>query len=284
VVRPPIPEVTPIPDGARCAFTTRSTLPGVRLRFPPQPCSFDVDRVRRAELRWEIVVEAAPGELVHTSTRACPPSGAGGFIAEAVVRGGDQRYCLCDTGLCPPGRRVSAPGPGVYPGSLAWDGRAWEGPSDFGNPKGAPFPPGRHTLEVVARGTRDGAPWEVAGTLEITLTTAMPAPAPRPSPQPAPKPAPSDPPVKPDLSSPEATRCETSADCQISCAMSCCGAPCGCRTALNVATARAAEAWGTRDCPPERDCPEVACAYQPAMGAECVRGVCRAIDGLGGGW
>ena len=29
----------------------------------------------------------------------------------------------------------------------------WSGPSDFGNPEGAPFPAGTYTFSVLARGT-----------------------------------------------------------------------------------------------------------------------------------
>jgi len=37
---------------------------------------------------------------------------------------------------------------GTYARTFTWDGVNWTGPSDTGNPKGAPFPPGDYTLTV----------------------------------------------------------------------------------------------------------------------------------------
>ncbi len=110
-----------------------------------------------------------------------------------------------------------------------------------------------------------------------------PAPKPAPKPKPAPRPvAPRDDgAVKPDLSDPRAKACTQDADCGITCAMDCCGAPCGCRTAYNVAFIPAIEKWGRRDCPVDRQCPAMGCAYQPAHFAVCRDGQCRAGQGLG---
>lgn len=116
-------------------------------------------------------------------------------------------------------------------------------------------------------------------------TDAPPEPAPErvaPAPEPAPRPRrpapPDDGAVKPDLSDPKVTACTQDADCRITCAMSCCGAPCGCRSAYNVAFVAAIEKWGRRDCPADRQCPAVGCAYEPAHFAVCRDGRCRASD------
>jgi hypothetical protein len=63
---------------------------------------------------------------------------------------------------------------GVYEASFEWDGREWFGPSDTGNPKGDPFPPGTCQVRVSASGTyRDegGAevPWEATATTSVHL-------------------------------------------------------------------------------------------------------------------
>jgi hypothetical protein len=64
--------------------------------------------------------------------------------------------------------------PGRYAGSVAWDGRNWTGPSDSSNPEGAPFPAGDYEFSVSAVGTwrvqGTDQPFEVAGTLRVTLT------------------------------------------------------------------------------------------------------------------
>ena len=39
---------------------------------------------------------------------------------------------------------------GTYPRTFTWDGVNWRGPSDTGNPKGPPFPPGDYTLTIAA--------------------------------------------------------------------------------------------------------------------------------------
>ena len=91
------------------------------------------------------------------------------------VNGGDQHYCICDTGLC-----QSQDWPevtllqGDYPASFSWDGRNWIGPSDYMNPKGDPFPPGEYTVSVASRGTwvapeGETVYYEVIGTFVLHL-------------------------------------------------------------------------------------------------------------------
>ena len=50
-----------------------------------------------------------------------------------------------------------------------WDGVHWTGPSDWGNPPGPPFPPGKYTLEVSAIGTVDGQDFTVSNTYKLML-------------------------------------------------------------------------------------------------------------------
>ena len=58
---------------------------------------------------------------------------------------------------------------GQASGEFTWTGRSWWGPSDTGNPMGAPFPPGSYTLEVSAVGTVAGEDFRVAGSFPVTL-------------------------------------------------------------------------------------------------------------------
>ena len=66
---------------------------------------------------------------------------------------------------------------GRYEGSFEWTGRNWYGPSDTGNPMGAPFPPGTYTLEIRAEGlyrleedcATCPAPYDVRATVEFDL-------------------------------------------------------------------------------------------------------------------
>jgi hypothetical protein len=58
--------------------------------------------------------------------------------------------------------------------TLAWDGVNWDGPSDTGNPKGAPFPEGSYTVTVRGTGQREVSPsttlpFEVTGTFALRL-------------------------------------------------------------------------------------------------------------------
>jgi hypothetical protein len=63
---------------------------------------------------------------------------------------------------------------GTYGLSFEWDGRNWTGPSDYGHPKGTPFPPGGYTLLVRLAGrvkTPSGEePYEIKQSVQVTLT------------------------------------------------------------------------------------------------------------------
>jgi len=59
---------------------------------------------------------------------------------------------------------------GQTPGAFAWTGVNWTGPSDTGNPYGAPFPAGAYTLEVSTIGRVDGVNFSVSNTFAVTLT------------------------------------------------------------------------------------------------------------------
>lgn len=102
-------------------------------------------------------------------------SGAGpsGLIPFEKIFGNGESYSLQDIGLGQPNGEARTIKKGVYPASFKWDGRNWNGPSDFGNPKGDPFPPGSYTLTVRVVGeleTADGKkPYDVSNSVVVNL-------------------------------------------------------------------------------------------------------------------
>jgi hypothetical protein len=93
-------------------------------------------------------------------------------VLEQVV-GDAGSYCVCDEGRClPPGIATGAT-PGRHPLTFSWDGRAWTGPSDFGNPKGPPLPPGEYAFTLdssIGDARTDQTPEPVRGRFFFTLT------------------------------------------------------------------------------------------------------------------
>lgn len=158
-----------------------STLPGVRIEFlATAECVFTLSRAAAGiSIPYQVVVDEdvpnvkpAPQDAGHCGK----PAWADGLILFEVLEGQGQKYCLCDEGLCAPSEPAAVTlKKGVYPFAFEWDGRNWEGPSDTGNPEGAPFPSGHYTLVVSARGEAKvlGMPvfseFEVAATFPITL-------------------------------------------------------------------------------------------------------------------
>ncbi len=79
----------------------------------------------------------------------CGNDRIGGLIYFVDVTGGDQQYCLCDVGNCGGfGIEPVDVAVGDYSVVFSWDGHNWDGPSDFDNPKGEPFPPGIYSVRA----------------------------------------------------------------------------------------------------------------------------------------
>lgn len=196
-----VPEgrVCPSPDGGKkdaapdaaepvqpgtCLLSHTSTIPGVHIEFPPQPCAFTRARAAKGVMfQYDIVVDAdVPGYVSRstgTGVLEYPGSSVDGLRPAAVISGGGQRYCICDQGGPPPFcdladggtvlhggafddscrpitiaqgvHRVAWPS-SEYEGDTFWHGRNWDGPSDTSNPEGAPFPPGDYELHVTIAG------------------------------------------------------------------------------------------------------------------------------------
>lgn len=159
--------VVPSCDGAGS-----SNLEGVCIVFPPQQDSFTLAEAKAGvEFKYEVVVLADVADVTTESLNTCDEPGPSGLFVSERVEGDGQAYCLCDQGKCQdPMKPAFALAAGSYPDSLPWDGVNWNGPSDFNNPKGPPFPPGMYAVKLRAIGQHAGQPFEVLGELPITLT------------------------------------------------------------------------------------------------------------------
>jgi len=159
--------------GLACASEDASTLAGVRIVFPDQPCIFTLaEAAAGIGIDYDLVVDA---DLADVTTRpqdagGCGMPDPGGLILFEILNGPGQSFCLCDTGLCVGGGEVVSLTAGTYRSTFSWMGRNWMGPSDTGNPMGDPFPPGSYTLRVSARGESMSASYEVSGTFTVHVT------------------------------------------------------------------------------------------------------------------
>ena len=151
-----------------------STLPGVCIRMDAQDGLTSLKQAAAGiAIPYTVIVEADVADVVPLPQDAgqCGQPGASGLILFERLTGNGQSYCLYDTGLCMgPDTTPRTIAAGSTPGSFAWEGRNWGGPSDTGNPQGDPFPAGSYTLEVSAVGTVGGANFTVSNTFTITLS------------------------------------------------------------------------------------------------------------------
>jgi hypothetical protein len=156
-----------------CGTTEMSNLPDVSIEFPAQPCVFTLAQAAAGiSIDYNVVVGATVTGVIPVPQDAgqCDQPHTSGVILFENLGGGGENYCICDTGLCfPPPMIPVTLNPGTYPGAFAWMGNNWFGPSDTGNPMGAPFPPGTYTLTVSAEGSHNGNPYTVEGTFTVYL-------------------------------------------------------------------------------------------------------------------
>ncbi len=159
-------------------WVSYSNLPGVRIEFPDQPCTFTLSEAQEGiELAYTVIVEE---DLTAVASRPSPAESCGaprppsGLSVHERIHGDGQLYCLCDVGIC-----LGGSGPAVtlrageYPNSFPWKGRNWTGPSDTNSPVGPPFPPGRYSFDLRSRGSvqtaRGEELFEVIATFGIEL-------------------------------------------------------------------------------------------------------------------
>lgn len=139
--------------------------------FVPQPVAFTLAQAAAGvAFDYVVIVTADVPDVTPQRESACDQPGPSGLYVGERVEGEDQNYCVCDQGKCiPPKDSPMTLKQGKYPGSLEWDGKNWNGPSDPQNPKGPPFPPGMYTVRVKAVGQHQGQEFAVTADLPITL-------------------------------------------------------------------------------------------------------------------
>ena len=160
---------------APCAIDGFSSLPGVAITFSTTDCTYTLaEAAAGITIDYDLIAEPDVPSVYPVPQNSCGEPDASGLIPFEELSGDGQKYCLCDIGICPAPGGMSNPVPaGTYPGTFSWDGVNWNGPSDFGAPKGEPFPPGDYTLRVSAVGEYDEAgakkPFTVEGTFLLHL-------------------------------------------------------------------------------------------------------------------
>jgi len=154
-----------------CVTTGESSLAGAEIVFMGDRCSWTLEEVAAGvEIPYVITISEEQQITPESQQNGCDEPGPSGLRQQERIFGMDQSYCICDVGLCGPGPVVVDLVPGEYEFAVQWDGVNWIGPSDFGNPKGEPFPPGEYTVQVRAVGTAHDVPYEVTANMQIWLT------------------------------------------------------------------------------------------------------------------
>jgi hypothetical protein len=165
--------------GGNCIVGDTFDPPIAAVTFDGAPCSYSLAEIAAGiQIPWHEEVDQTISGLHPTQADAgrCMQPDEAGLIVTYQISGGGQQYCLCDQGLCFPQTFTTTAVAGNYYHSIGWDGRNWFGPSDTGNPEGAPFPPGTYTIVLTATGTFDGAPVATSGgpfTLTATRTITI---------------------------------------------------------------------------------------------------------------
>lgn len=143
-------------------------LEGVKVRFPAQPCAFRRDH-EPTPIRWEIVIDEAPGALINHAER-CYSVGEAGFVLVQKVVQGAKVYEPWDHGKCATiPQQPSEPTHGVHAGSFSWAPNAWSGSSCTGNDLGAAMDTGEASYTLSFSGTRDGKPFSVEAAWPLEL-------------------------------------------------------------------------------------------------------------------
>lgn len=149
----------------------------IRIVFPKQKLSFTRDEVAQGVTFVYAIVVAGDIEDVTPKPLdigAAAGPGPSGLYPFESISGNGHSYSLNDVGLGPGVFESRTIRKGTYELSFEWDGRNWTGPSDYGHPKGDPFPTGTYTLQVRLAGqvkTPSGEePYEIKQSTQVTLT------------------------------------------------------------------------------------------------------------------
>lgn len=161
-----------------CAPVEKSRLADVvKIEFPKGGYKLTLAEVAKGvKLKYKVVVARDVEGVVALGTPPSyhEPAGPSGLHPHESITGKGQSYSLVDFGLAPPPREVAKKlKKGSYEHSFEWDGRNWSGPSDFGNPKGKPFPAGTYEVTVTIRGKlvtdKGKVPYEIREKTKLVL-------------------------------------------------------------------------------------------------------------------
>jgi hypothetical protein len=149
----------------------------VKVEFPAGGYAYTLAEVARGvKIPYRIVVARDyPGVIALRSGPSFhEPPGPSGLHPREQISGKGQFYCLMDFGLgAPPKEIVRTVKKGTYLHSIEWDGRNWTGPSDFGNPRGKPFPAGTYEVMVTLRGKvvagEQATPYQITAKTKLVL-------------------------------------------------------------------------------------------------------------------
>lgn len=149
----------------------------VSIEFALDEYEFTLDEISKGvRFDYKIVVGKDVPNVVSLPQDIGGADGAGpsGLFPFEEISGNGQSYSLHDVGLGPgPDETPRTIKKGTHPISFDWDGRNWNGPSDFCPPKGDPFPPGTYSLQVRLVGNIKSADetrrYEIAKSVKVTL-------------------------------------------------------------------------------------------------------------------
>jgi hypothetical protein len=149
---PPPGETAPINQIDDEPNNDRSIYRDVKIVFSKPEYSFTLQEATKGvSIEYQIVVDRDVSGIVPLPQdvgHAFLP-GPSGLIPFEELSGNGHRYRLSDVGLGDiPSTTPTTIKQGSYSRNFTWDGRNWSGPSDYGHPKGAPFPAGDYALHV----------------------------------------------------------------------------------------------------------------------------------------
>jgi hypothetical protein len=148
----------------------------VQIKLPKEHVFTTAEAAKGIKIPFEIVVLEDRNEVIPLPPGPSynTPAGPSGLFPFLRIDGMKQLYAPLDFGLgAPPKEKATTIKKGIYKDTFTWDGRNWTGPSDFGNPKGKPFPPGEYkiTISVAGKLKTENAtrPYAITGTAKLVL-------------------------------------------------------------------------------------------------------------------
>lgn len=149
----------------------------VKIEFLKKEYTYTVaEAAKGIKIPYKIIVEQDLSNVIPLpyGPSNYTPAGPSGMHPLERISGNGNNYALLDFGLGrPPQEIVKTIKKGTYTHTFEWDGRNWNGPSDTGQPKGKPFPPGTYDLTISMHGkvvTDAGKkPYEITRKAKVVL-------------------------------------------------------------------------------------------------------------------